>query len=158
MNVKILVFAICVEAIIYLLLYNLHDCTFSHFYKKASLSYMFDKVLNTFLDYYTKARYFFSKTPFFTLRKVRSVPLRISLYLLKKFLMENFLFCAVLILIQRRLSFEFPLSYQSSTAGFLCPVFFHVIHDSVLIREYTDQKTHILAYFKQCRLLCPQII
>ena len=28
MNVKIPVFVICVEAIIYLLLYNLHDCTF----------------------------------------------------------------------------------------------------------------------------------
>ena len=28
MNVKISVFVICVEAIIYLLLYNLHDCTF----------------------------------------------------------------------------------------------------------------------------------
>ena len=28
MNAKILVFAICVKAIIYLLLYNLHDCAF----------------------------------------------------------------------------------------------------------------------------------
>ena len=28
MNAKISVFLICVEAIIYLLLYNLHDCTF----------------------------------------------------------------------------------------------------------------------------------
>ena len=28
MNAKISVFVICVEAIIYLLLYNLHDCTF----------------------------------------------------------------------------------------------------------------------------------
>ena len=28
MNAKIPVFIICVEAIIYLLLYNLHDCTF----------------------------------------------------------------------------------------------------------------------------------
>ena len=27
-NAKISVFVICVEAIIYLLLYNLHDCTF----------------------------------------------------------------------------------------------------------------------------------
>ena len=31
MNAKILVFVICVEAIIYLLLYNLHDCTFKTF-------------------------------------------------------------------------------------------------------------------------------
>ena len=29
MNAEILVFVICVEAIIYLLLYNLHDCTFN---------------------------------------------------------------------------------------------------------------------------------
>ena len=29
MNAKISVFVICVEAIIYLLLYNLHDCTFN---------------------------------------------------------------------------------------------------------------------------------
>ena len=28
MNAKISAFVICVEAIIYLLLYNLHDCTF----------------------------------------------------------------------------------------------------------------------------------
>ena len=31
MNAKISVFVICVEAIIYLLLYNLHDCTFKMF-------------------------------------------------------------------------------------------------------------------------------
>ena len=30
MNAKISVFAICVEVIIYLLLHNLHDCTFKH--------------------------------------------------------------------------------------------------------------------------------
>ena len=29
MNAKISVFVICVEAIVYLLLYNLHDCTFA---------------------------------------------------------------------------------------------------------------------------------
>ena len=29
MNVKILVLAICVEAIVYLLLYNFHGCTFN---------------------------------------------------------------------------------------------------------------------------------
>ena len=28
-NAKILVFAICVEAIMYLVLHNLHDCTFN---------------------------------------------------------------------------------------------------------------------------------
>ena len=30
MNAKISVFVICIEAIIYLPLYNLHDCTFKH--------------------------------------------------------------------------------------------------------------------------------
>ena len=30
MNAKILVFVVCVEAIIYLLLCNLHNCTFKH--------------------------------------------------------------------------------------------------------------------------------
>ena len=29
MNAKVSVFVICVEAIIYFLLYNLHDCTFN---------------------------------------------------------------------------------------------------------------------------------
>ena len=29
MNAKISVFVICVEAIMYLLLYNMHDCTFN---------------------------------------------------------------------------------------------------------------------------------
>ena len=31
MNAKLSVFVICVEAIVYLLLYNLHDCTFKQF-------------------------------------------------------------------------------------------------------------------------------
>ena len=30
MNAKISVFVICVEAIIYLLLYDFHECTFKH--------------------------------------------------------------------------------------------------------------------------------
>ena len=29
MNVEISVYVVCIEAIIYLLLYNLHDCTFN---------------------------------------------------------------------------------------------------------------------------------
>ena len=33
MNAEISVFVLCVEAIIYLLLYNLHDCTFKNFAK-----------------------------------------------------------------------------------------------------------------------------
>ena len=35
MNAKISVFVICVEVIIYLLLYNLHDCTFNPFMTEA---------------------------------------------------------------------------------------------------------------------------
>ena len=39
MNAKISVFVICVEATIYLLLYNLHDCTFnSSFFPSIMLS------------------------------------------------------------------------------------------------------------------------
>ena len=34
MNAKISVFIICVEAIIYLLLFNLHDCTFKFSYRQ----------------------------------------------------------------------------------------------------------------------------
>ena len=36
MNAKISVFVICVEAIIYLLLYNLHDCTFNTSYRETA--------------------------------------------------------------------------------------------------------------------------
>ena len=36
MNVKISVFVICVEAIIYLLSYHLHDCTFNASVKKEN--------------------------------------------------------------------------------------------------------------------------
>ena len=36
MNVKMSVFVICVKAIICLLLYNLHDCTFKEFYNFLS--------------------------------------------------------------------------------------------------------------------------
>ena len=39
MNVKILVFVTCVEAIIYLLLWNLHDCTFNQWWKKVRNSH-----------------------------------------------------------------------------------------------------------------------
>ena len=39
MNSKISVFVVCVEAIIYLLLYILHDCTFNPFLIKQNDSY-----------------------------------------------------------------------------------------------------------------------
>ena len=35
MNVKVSVFVTCAEAIVYLLLYNLHDCTFKDFFSKC---------------------------------------------------------------------------------------------------------------------------
>ena len=41
MNVPISVFAICVEATTYLLLYNLHDCTFHVFMSKRSFRCFF---------------------------------------------------------------------------------------------------------------------
>ena len=39
MNAKVSVFVICFEAIIYLLLYNLHDCTFKHFMESSNSLY-----------------------------------------------------------------------------------------------------------------------
>ena len=49
MNAKISVFIIYVETIIYLLLYNLHDCTFKEIFnvtKNDVISYAFDFQLN----------------------------------------------------------------------------------------------------------------
>ena len=46
MNAKISVFAFCVEVIIYLLLHNLHDCTF-----KVT---KFRNIFDTFLLYLSK--------------------------------------------------------------------------------------------------------
>ena len=47
MNAKISVFVICVEAIIYFLLYNLYDCTFNLRSKFAYLSEaIVQKILN----------------------------------------------------------------------------------------------------------------
>ena len=43
MNAKISVFVICVEAIIYLLLYNLHNCTFKLFKANISFNISFTK-------------------------------------------------------------------------------------------------------------------
>ena len=54
MKAKILVFVICAEAIIYLLLYNLHDCTFNktetftaRFFEKKNTRTNFQQVLYT---------------------------------------------------------------------------------------------------------------
>ena len=44
MNAKISVFAICIEAITYLLLYNLHDCTFKDFREHEKLKYKQNKL------------------------------------------------------------------------------------------------------------------
>ena len=35
MNAKVLMFVICVESIIYLLLYNFHDCNFKQYQNQA---------------------------------------------------------------------------------------------------------------------------
>ena len=45
-NAKISVFAICVEAIIYLLLYNLHDRTLNLLSRKSVTSYRFFMIYN----------------------------------------------------------------------------------------------------------------
>ena len=54
MNTKISMFVICVEAIIYLLLYNLHDCTSNLFIflieLKALLNNLFISYLNLFIS------------------------------------------------------------------------------------------------------------
>ena len=39
MNAKMLVFVICVEAIIHLVLYNVHDCTFKNLHPEAYLGH-----------------------------------------------------------------------------------------------------------------------
>ena len=39
-NAKILVFVLCVEVIMHLLLHNLHDCTFSFYRNKFQVNYM----------------------------------------------------------------------------------------------------------------------
>ena len=53
MNAKISVFAICVEAIIYLLLYNLHDCTF----KSRQIKRMVESEYYLNLESESKKRY-----------------------------------------------------------------------------------------------------
>ena len=45
-NAKILVFAICVEAIMYLVLHNLHDCTFNCTFTFTLINLKKDLVLN----------------------------------------------------------------------------------------------------------------
>ena len=47
MNAKISVFVICVEAIMYLLLYNLHDCTFKVEYERVDILIVFGHRINS---------------------------------------------------------------------------------------------------------------
>ena len=49
MNAKISVFVICVEAIIYLLLYHLHDCTFKNFAKFLRMPFFIEHLRWLFL-------------------------------------------------------------------------------------------------------------
>ena len=46
MNAKISVFVICVEAIVYLLLYNFHDCTFDEIHTFAKWLFTFKKFVH----------------------------------------------------------------------------------------------------------------
>ena len=75
MNTKISVFVICVKATVYLLLYNLHDCTIKHYlcvfnsmsssktFKKFNYKLMF--MIKTFLQ----RDFEFSKLPFHLYKK-----------------------------------------------------------------------------------------
>ena len=47
MHAKISVFVICVEVIIYLLLYNLHDCTFNDTKNTSILNTTIEYILST---------------------------------------------------------------------------------------------------------------
>ena len=57
MNAKVPVFVICVEASIYLLLYNLHDCTFKEInfpWQYISVYFVYTSMLISF-NYLTKS-------------------------------------------------------------------------------------------------------
>ena len=77
MNAKISVFFICVEAIIYLLLYNLHDCTFNSLnYKKEFIRRILKKIKkgeNELLFWYSMRGFFVPEELFLTtpLRELR---------------------------------------------------------------------------------------
>ena len=56
MNAKISVFVICIETVIYLLLYNLHDCTFNGLH----INYIFNLETIPFIYYlYNKKQHVF---------------------------------------------------------------------------------------------------
>ena len=52
MNAKISVFVICVETIMYLLLYDLRDCDFNFWIVKTILSYFFSGITATESTFY----------------------------------------------------------------------------------------------------------
>ena len=59
MNAKISVFVICVEAIIHLLLYNLHDCTFKDLCRIPEPVYDYQKLLLAMLTFLASFRLLF---------------------------------------------------------------------------------------------------
>ena len=56
MNAKISVFAICDEAIIYLLLYNLHDRTFMNYLKMSNTQH-YHESRSAYLNHITRLRF-----------------------------------------------------------------------------------------------------
>ena len=79
MNAKISLFVNCVKAIIYLLSYNLHDCTFNFDELKTITA---QKMKLPIKDFFSKCD------------QIRSL-LRIWSHLLKKSLMKDFVFSVV---------------------------------------------------------------
>ena len=59
MNAKISVFVIRVEAIIHLLLYNLHDCTFKDLCRIPEAAYDYQKLLLALLTFLASFRLLF---------------------------------------------------------------------------------------------------
>ena len=67
MNVKTSVFVICVKTIIYLLLYNLHDCTFNvieEYHIKKQLTLVITTYTDTYITVNNMHRYFFTLSKF----------------------------------------------------------------------------------------------
>ena len=96
MNAKILVFVICVEVIIYLLLHNLHDCTFNcdvcHF--PLSLFLLSSNISFTSLEqfYFYSASLYFSSAFFLLSFTVFYFPFTIFLLPFTSFLLSFIIF------------------------------------------------------------------
>ena len=62
MNAKISVFVICVETIMYLLLYDLRDCDFNFWIVKTILSYFFQALLPPKVPFTSSESIFFNES------------------------------------------------------------------------------------------------